>query len=162
VSLRRLFRSEIDAQAPFLVGTVLSKKIVRDFNPPNNQPVAVVRVDIGKNRVLENVIVKGSSRRDGRFYANLGQSVLLRRNGQGRFEVVAPGDRVMKDAVVNEYTFGVTTPDTTANQGFSTVREPFSFYRGDLPGTPNSGLWGAAGIGFPRVVVKDAQGNVVT
>lgn len=156
--LRRLVRQEIKARREFLVGTVLLPLEVRPYDATMvGAPTWTTSVEVSSTRVLEEVPVKAGS--DGsRAYAALGATVLLRRNAQGRFEVVGPGDRVAAFQEVKEYDFGVPTPTTTQTVGFTTRREPFEFYQGSGP--PNS-LWNDGVTPFPKTTIVDPNGNPV-
>lgn len=161
-SQRDFIKREIRARNETINGTVVSPPKLRYFSVGSTAPVWVADVAIGAARVLRNVPIKAGS--DGsRFFADLGQVVLLRRNMLEKFQIIGPGDRKAATAVKKTYTIGTPTPIATTNVGFSILVRPFSFYQGGLivPGTdPDSGLWGTAG--FPKIqIIDDSTGQPV-
>ncbi len=142
---KRLIRREILARRETLVGTVVSEQRMVKFDATVAGAQAwVVDVDIGQNRVLRDVLIKAGTR--GRFFAQLGQTVALRRNALGRFDVVGPADRVMGVAEVTLYDLNGAVPTSSSLSGFQTVRRPLEFYLGPtaLKGNP-SVIFAAAG-----------------
>jgi hypothetical protein len=137
---KQLIRREFLARKELLVGTVIGS--IRPDRFDDDQPGAgvmwVVDIEIGSNRPLLNVPVK-SAGDGGRFYANLGQTVLLRRSLLGRYMVVGPGDRVSGQLTTTEY--DLTTEGAVASSalGFSAQVDPFEFYMGarSMKGNPS-------------------------
>lgn len=158
-TVRRLIRQEIRARREYLVGTCLTNPEVKPFDASvGGAPTWVVTVEASLSRPLEDVPVKAYGVDGSRAYARLGAVVLLRRNAQGRFEAVAPGDRAAAFVEVKEYDFGDPTPTATETLGFTSRREPFEFYQGSGP--PNS-LWNDGVTPFPKVTVVDPNGDPV-
>lgn len=147
-------RREIRARRD-LVGTVVSQRELREFNTLS-APVWVCDVDIGSNRLLRNVPIKGAETGQ-RFFAERGQAVLLRRNSQGRYDIVGPSDKLAGVAVKKTYAVGVTTVVATTNEGFNVVPEPFEFYQGPTPPTVFTSLWNDGSTPFPLVRILDAE-----
>ena len=154
--LRRLIRQEIIARQEFIVGTMLTSPAYSAFDN-STHPVWSATVEIGGDHPLADVPVKTVN--GSRAYASRGATVLLRRNAQGRYEVIGPGDRRSNFKVRKTYTFGNTAPVTTVAVGFSSRVEPFEFYQGT--GAPNS-LWNDGVTPFPKVTIIDANGDPVT
>lgn len=154
--MREYIQREVEARGDTITGQVISKPILKFFGTGVSE-TWVCDVSIGSNRELKNVPIKQGAN-GSRMYSDLGQTVTLKRNGQ-KFQITGPGDRVIGFTVVKTYTPGVATPiaTTTAGQGF--VRRPYSFYQGDLPGTPGSGLWTTPG--YPKIEKVDGDGNVI-
>lgn len=128
-----LIRREILARDLTLIGTVVGAKRPAQFDgtAPTSGVMWVVNVDIGSNRVLFSVPVKAGANGD-RFYADLGQTVQLRKNQLGRWQVIGPGDRAA--ALGNVTTWNPVTQDEISSlpQGFQQVRDPWSYYGGDV------------------------------
>jgi hypothetical protein len=154
--LRDFVKREVRATPGRLIaGTVLTPPKLKDFGA-GSSPVWVVDVAIGSNRPLKNVPVKGGAN-GSRSYADLGQVVLVKEQTGEKFQVIGPGDKKIAVTVVKTYDIGILNPTTTANLGQQVVRRPYSYYRGDLPGTPNSGLYGTPG--YPKIETVDGDGN---
>ena len=155
--LRDFMRREVTSKSETITATVLTRPELKNYGA-GTSPVWVVDVGIGSNRQLFNVPIKAGAN-GSRSYADLGQTVVVQRQLGEKFQVIGPGDRVISTTVVKTYDIGVLLATTTTNQGQQFVRRPFSFYRGDLPGTPDSGLWGTAG--FPKIETVDGDGNPI-
>lgn len=153
--LRQIIRQEVQARTEFLVGTMLSSPEYKAFDNSLG-PRWTATVEIGGDHPLFDVPVKAVN--GSRAYASRGATVLLRRNAQGRYEVVAVGDRQSAFRTRKTYTFGNSTPISTTVVGFSVRLEPFEFYQGT--GAPNS-LWNDGVTPFPKETVIDANGNPV-
>lgn len=151
--LKTVMRREIRARRD-LVGTVVSQRELIEFNL-GASPVWVCDVDVGGNRIMCNVPIKGAETGQ-RFFAELGQAVALRRNTQGRYDIVGPSDKLSAIAVRKTYTLGVATPVATINEGFQISREPFEFYEGTA-----TSLWNDGTTPFPLVRILDGQGNPI-
>lgn len=154
--IKGLIRREIEARKD-LVGTVLKKRELVQFDGTGATGVWVVDVDVGGNRVLRDVPVKAGS--DGsRFYADINQTVLLRRNTQGRFDVIGPADRVAAQAVEKEYDLQAGTEVSSRSVGFTVNKVPFEFYQG---GGVGASRWNDGVTPFPKVQILDGDGNEV-
>jgi hypothetical protein len=156
--LRGLIKREIKGRQQFIVGKILSLPSLVNFEV-TAAPRWVVDVDIGANRPLRRVPIKGGS--DGqRFYANLGQTVLLRRNAFGRYEVVSQGDRVTGDtSSFKTYTLDDPNAKTSSSLGFRADPVTFIFYANI--GDPGNSRWADGTTPFPLVRVLDGAGNPV-
>ena len=152
--LHRLTRREIETQKPEIVGTVITAPHVIDFDGLG-AGVWVADVEIGGAQYLKDVPVKAMTNR---FYAQLGQTVLLRRNAQGRFEVIGPGDRVATPVTTKYYDIGVTSAVSSDDFGFSFDRVAFSFYATIDLSAPLDVLWADGVTPFNLVRIVDAQG----
>lgn len=135
-----LIRRELANKFQLKVGTVIGAvRAVRfDGAAPGAGVMWVCDLEIGSNRPLLSVPVKAGA--DGsRFYANLGQTVLLRRNLNGRFQVVGPGDTVAAQQQTKEYNLDTQALVTTTQLGFAQQVDPFEFYQGlgSMRGNPN-------------------------
>jgi len=159
-----LINREIRRSKDTLQGTVVTDLNQQLFDPNGNANLVwVVDVNIGgevSGRVVRNCIVKQAGGAGGRAYAKLGLGVQLKRTLNGRWNVTGPSDRVLTSGSVvelDEDTGLVTTglPRT----GFTVTKEPYDYYRGNLPGTPGSGLYGSPG--FPKFLLRDGDGNPV-
>lgn len=135
MSFRRLAREEIRARRD-RVGKVLSTRRILDFS--TSTPVWVVNVDVGGERVLRDVPVKAFGALQ-RTYAVPGQSVNLKRNTQGRYDVVGPADAVVGTTVAMDVDLDTQTGSPGTDFGFSPVVRPHTFYQGPvrLRGNPN-------------------------
>ena len=155
--LRDFVKREVRAGGESITGTVLTPPKLKNFGAGESS-VWVADVAIGSNRQLKNLPIKGGANRS-RSYADLGQSVNLRRNTGEKFQIVGPGDKIIAVTQIKTYTIGDINPLATTQQGQQILRRPFSYYKGDLPGAPNSGLWGTAG--FPKIDTVDGDGNPI-
>ena len=155
---RQLIRQEVRSRRELIVGTVVTNPVQRVFDLIS--PVWVATVNISSNRLLFDVPVKANGS-GSRAYARRGAVVLLRRNAQGRFEVVGAGDRDAAIQKVRTYSFGNPTALTETDVGFQSVARDFSYYATIAGGTPNGTLWGDGSTDFPLIHVIDATGAVV-
>lgn len=145
-------KREIQKRNETVNGTVISPPKLKEFNTGASS-VWVADVNINADEPLRDVPIKAGAN-GSRFYADLNQVVLLRRNLLEQFQIIGPGDRSQTITPVKKtYTIGDLNPNTTANFGQSAVRRPFSFYKGPTPGTPGTSLWGTPG--FPKIVIID-------
>jgi hypothetical protein len=158
--LKQLIKRELKFRQEHIVGTVLNDlKILQFDQSGTGAPVWVASIDIGSNRVLQDVIVLAGV--DGtRRYAKVGRSVILRQNTMGRYDVVGPADRIGSLANVKTYTVGVAAPVTTGGTGFQYFRVPFIWYA-NLPNPPNAGRWNDGVSPFPFTQIQDADGNPI-
>lgn len=156
-SLKKLIRREIDSQNDTKIGTVLKDMRISDFDG-GGSGVWVTDVHIGGDEYLRNVPIKASHTR---FYAQLGQTVALRKGAQGRWEVVGPGDREIGIMDAKTYDLSDQTQQSTANVGFSFDRVPFSHYATLDAGASLGVLWADGVTPFNLVRVLDGDGNPV-
>lgn len=157
-----LIRREMRAQPADIVGTVISHRALSNFDGEvNGAAMWVVDVEIGANRVLRDVPVKASST-GGREYAARGQSVVLRRNAQGRYDLVGPADRKIAFTVSKQYDLTLDVVTATASLGFTFERKAFNFFKGPTPPTAGTSLWNDGNTSFPHIIIVDADGNEVT
>ena len=155
-NLARLLRRERLANREVLIGTVVSEVSVRDMDG-NASGVWLVKVDIGSNRLIE-VPIKSTQ---GRNYAQLGQTVQLRRTAAGRFAVTGPGGRLTAIATETSYDLSTGSSTGSVDVGFSSEVVAFSYYA-TLDGGAGLGvLWGDGVTPFNLVRQLDAQGNPV-
>ena len=127
MSARELIRQEIIAREQTIVGKVVRGKRLVEFD--GSHPVWVVDVDIGAEKLLKKVPVKGGSTLK-RSYADVGQTVTLRRNALGRFDVVSPGDRVAGITKTKSYDYSTGTPTVLPDIGFGYQIESYDYYQG--------------------------------
>ncbi len=127
----QLIRREFLSKKEFLVGTVVgSKRPIRfDGVAPGAAVVWVCDVEIGSNNPLFNVPIKAGTNGD-RFYAELGNVVLLRRNLLGRYQCVGPGDRCAGELGTTFYNLVTQDIAATSRRGFSQFIDPYEFYMG--------------------------------
>lgn len=157
---KELISREITGASDVLRGQIVSPVTFKLFDPSGAKDLTpVADVDVGSNRIVRNVIVRQAGAR-GRAFAQIGLAVEIRRGQRGRWVVVGPSDRVPKFGTVVE--LDEDTGGTTAlpNDGVDVVKQAYDYYRGDLPGTPGSGLYGTPG--YPKYLQVDALGNEVT
>lgn len=116
-----------------MVGTVISRKRLLLFDQTAlGAPTWVVDVDVGnQRRFLADVPVKGGSN-GSRFYAAVGQTVLLKSNALGRWDVIAPASESIANTNVCTYDMATRTLVSEATRGFLFARVPFPFWQGDV------------------------------
>lgn len=154
---QQLIRREMRTQGD-RVGTIISEMTITDFDG-NGAGVFSADVEIGSNNFLKGLPVKANN--GGRNYASLGQTVLIRRNAQGRYEVVGPGDRLSTAVEEVGYDLAAQTPESTIDFGFGSERVDYDFYA-TLDGTAPLGvLWADGVTPYNLVRIIDAQGNPV-
>jgi hypothetical protein len=154
-NLQKFVRREIGNKRATRVATVISEMRITDFDGQSSG-VWVVDLEVGSSRPMVNVPVKADKNR---FYAQLGQSVEIRRNAHGRWEVVGPGDHIAATMVVRTYDLETQTQQSTANAGFSFNRVPFSYYATLDGGAPLGVLWADGATPFGLVqIIDDATG----
>ncbi len=154
---KKLINREIAAAAQVLRGTVVTNPAQKAFNPGGASSFTyVVDVDIGATKLLRDVPVKvfGSA---SRTYARIGSPVFLQRDVHGRYQVVAPSDRVTQPAVIQEYDEADESDIAAGSVGFTVSREPFEYYAN----VGGDSLWANGSDGFPRIRVLDGDGNEV-
>lgn len=135
-SLTQFIRSEIIGREFEFIATVISEPqlIHFDLSGPSESkgaPTWVVDLEIGGNRPALNIPIKASGS-GSNFYAQLGQTVKVRRTALGRMFVVGPGDTTIATKNTNFYDLVTqsTIPDSTQATGFSRQILPFEFYMG--------------------------------
>lgn len=158
---KELIRREFLAKKELLVGTVIgAKRPVRfDGTAPGAGVIWVCDVEIGSNNPLLNVPIKGGGD-GGRFFAELGNVVLLRRNLLGRYQVVGPGDRCAGELATTEYNLVTQDVAATSQRGFSQVIDPYEFYMGPTAMKGNPSVTFAANPGDDTL--DRATGSFVT
>jgi hypothetical protein len=130
MSIRELAREEIIAREQTIIGTVVRQRQLTEFDGSGGgAPCWVVDVDIGATRLVKDVPVKGGSGLR-RTYADVGQTVALRRNALGRFDVIGPGDRVIGIRKTTGYNLATGASAAQPDEGYTTQIEPYSFYQG--------------------------------
>jgi hypothetical protein len=170
--LKRLIDRQIKRRMPRIRGTCVTDPFQTNFDPGGARFLHfVVDVDIGSGRILEKVPVKIAAK--ARFYARAGQPVFLDRDGQGRYQVTAPADRVQKQGSITTLDEDAATTAAGGAIGFSTTREVFDFYKGTTPESffdpalePDNILWlrgydRLAGLPENIFPVTDADGAEV-
>jgi hypothetical protein len=153
--LGSLIKREED-QRRDIVGRVVTQRELRNFEATAS-PVWVCSVDIGRNRLLENVPIRAVN--GNRFYAEMGAAVFLRREANGRLYVSGPVNRSRQPTSVKTYTIGNPTAQTASTLGFTFSPVPFEYYEGTGP--PSGSFWNDGVTPFPLVQVLDGDGNPV-
>lgn len=126
----QLIRKEIIGRELEFVATVISDPQLINFDTSAaGAPVWVVDLEIGGTRPVVNVPIKASGS-GARFYAQLGQTVKVRRTALGRMYVVGPGDTTIGTKVTTEYELDSGDIDVVVNLGFSNQKLPYEFYQG--------------------------------
>lgn len=160
-SLNQVVKKQIEFSRSEKVGTVVSSIKMIDGSSSGSSPVYAVNVDIGAERLLEDVVIKsvGTSH----FYAQVGSPVLLRKNTRGLFDVVGPADRVVAVKVVKTYDFGVLVPTGTSNSGFQIEVVPYDHFQSTVGAPPGESLYGSGVIGSEYNLVRtlDGDGNPI-
>lgn len=155
---KRLIAREVAAAGDKLRGVVVSDPEQKLFRPAQTDAFTwIVNVDIGGNRLLRDVPVKVYGQK-ARSYAKLNQPVFLERDARGRYQVIGPSDRVPRQGNVTLLDEDDRTTSSGGLVGYTVTREVFEYYKGNLP-TAGTGLWGTKG--FPKITVRDKDGNVV-
>ncbi len=133
MSLKALINKEIDARRELVRGTVMTDIRQVNFDPTGAQfPTYVVDVDVGGDRIMQNVPVKTAGSR-GRFYARPGFPVYLEKNAQGRYQVIAAGDRKISSGSLILLNEDTDAASAGVGVGFTQIIEPFLFYEGTTP-----------------------------
>jgi hypothetical protein len=135
--VKRLVNREIFAKRDTIIGTVISAVELRNFDAGNNE-TWVASIAIGPEGFLLDVPIKSVNR--SRFFAQLGASVLLKRNAQGRWDVVGPADRVNTPAVKKSYNMNTGATISTSTVGYTVTPVPFNYYQGAVRLTDNAAL----------------------
>lgn len=155
--VRDFVKREVQGGSETKTGTVITKPELKFFGVGVSE-VWVVDVAIGSNRELRNVPIKSPG--GSLTFADLGQTVKLQRSLDQKWQVIGPGDRAIAITVIKTSQPGQAVDPGSSNLGQTFVRRPFEFYKGDLPTTPGSGLFGIQ-VGFPLVEKLDGDGNVI-
>lgn len=151
-SLKRLIRREVDRQKDTKIGTVISEMRLTDFD---GQGIGlwVVDVTIGGGEYLRNVPVKAQH---SRFFAQIGQTVALRKGMQGRWEAVGPGDRAMGIMVAKTYDLETGSLQSTGDIGFYPERVGLEYYSTLEGGSPTGIIFGNGSTTWGLVHVINA------
>jgi hypothetical protein len=152
-NLKRLIRREVDRQKEVKIGTVLNEMHLQDFDG-GGSGVWVSHVSIGSDEYLRDVPVKAQH---SRFYAQIGQTVALRKSAQGRWEIVGPGDRAMGIMVSKTYTLATGALQTTENIGFYSNPVPFDYYATADLSAPLDVLWADTVTPFGLIQIISAK-----
>ncbi len=146
---------DIRARQEFRRGTVLTPILAKTFDTSGvNSTVFVVDVDIGTSRPVRDVIVKSTSGKGGRAYAEVGKAVDIQRNQGGRWFCVGASDRTRSIGQVQEFNESTETFGAQVAEGFTTTIRPYDFFAINL--TYGSTGWGGA------IIVDSAGNEVVT
>jgi len=149
-ALKSLIRREVNRQRDSRAGTVLSEMRLSDFDS-GGSGVFVVDIEIGSNNYLRNVPVKGIH---GRFHAQIGQSVELRKNAQGRWEAIGPAGRLPVGGGRRSYELAGQTQQSQTTTGWVSERVAFDYYQTLDGGAPLGTLWndGFTPFNYVRIV----------
>lgn len=127
-SLKRFVRREIINREKTFIARVISDPILLDFDETaDGAPVWVCDLDIAGNRPVRNVPIK-SDGTGGRFYAQLNQTVTVRRTGLGRMYVVGPGDVSVASLTDQQYNLETLAPGTATSTTFTREFKPYHYY----------------------------------
>lgn len=157
-AVKRVIRREINRQRETRIGTVISDPELSDFDG-NSSGVFVAHIDIGAEDFLRNVPIKAAHTR---FYAQIGQSVLLHKSAQGRWEAVGPGERVSGNLVTRRYDLSDQSQQGgDVNRHFTYEVLPWSYYATLDAGSPSGVIWndGVTPLNYKRIV--DGDGNPI-
>lgn len=134
---RDLIRREIGGVKQRLRGRVVTLPARRNYDTAGVRYATwVVAVDIGSNRVLENVPIKMGTA-GSRSYARIGAPVWLEKDA-GRYQVVGPADRAPAQRVVVLVDEDAGDSSAGGSSGFTFVREPFTYYKGAAAAQPTA------------------------
>lgn len=127
---KQFVRREIIARERDFVALVISQPRLIDFDQTvDGAPIWSCDLDIGGNRVVKNVPIKPNGA-GSRFYAQLNQTVLVRRTALGRLFVISPGDRVLGPRNTTSYSLETGDQVTAGTESFTREFFPFEFYMG--------------------------------
>ena len=144
-SIKQFVRREIIAREREFTATVISTpKLFKFDQTANGAPVWVVDLNIGSNRVAKNVPIKASGS-GARFYAQLNQTVQVRRTELGRLNVIGPGDVSIGATTTISYSLIDQSVQSTTNTDATRVFFPFESYQGQFAMTRNPGVTFDAG-----------------
>lgn len=156
--LKNLINREVDRKQERIRATVLTEPELKNFDFIGAQfPTWVANVDIGADQVIRDVPIKIDGPK-ARFYARVGSPVWLQKDAQGRYQIVGPADRVKTQAGVTEINEDTGVATSVGNQGVTSTREVYDFYKG---GGVGSSFWNDGVHGYPAVTVRDADGNEI-
>ena len=156
-----LIKREMSSRRELRQGTVITIQTLKNFDVSGvagapGAPCWVVDVETSGNNILRDVPIKASGS-GSRFYADRGQAVLMRRNADGRYQIVAPGDRKAAPASLKYYNLLTQNQSgATVNLGFTFNRQEFHYYEGD--GSTFS-RWNDGVTPWNVVLLVDADGN---
>jgi hypothetical protein len=136
--LKNLIRREIIGREREFIATVISTPELIDFDQSaNGAPNWAVDLDIGSEKVVKNVPIKGSGSGN-RFYAQLNQTVKVRRTALGRLLVIGPGDTTIQEKVETIYSLETGLLVSASSVGFHRTFFPLEHHMGPnaLKGNP--------------------------
>jgi hypothetical protein len=143
---QRLIERDISARQETRRGTVLTKPRLLNYDTASiNRTVFVVDVDIGATRPVRDVVVKSSSGKGGRAYAEVGKAVDIQRNQGGRWVVIGASDRIRATGEVQELNEATDTFSAGVPIGFTSRIRPYDFYSANLS-------YGIKGYGSSEIV----------
>ncbi len=126
---QKLIAREVDSRREVKIVTVIGDLRMFEMSPGDTAPVWVTDVEFGKGKPMRNVPVKAIN--GVRFYAQRGQTVQIKRNTFGRWQIIGPGDRLATTEITKEYDLGTGNQvGQDQNRGFSFLVQPFEFYLG--------------------------------
>lgn len=157
--LKQLITREIKSVRQQLRGRIMSDPVQKNFDVVGALSFTwVADVDVGGDQIIRDVPVKINGPK-ARFYARRDSPVFLEKDAQGRYQIIAPADRVRQQGnlcLLDEDDGTVSPP---VDIGFDLVVQPFEFYEGT--GIPGGGLWNDGVNGFPKISIIDQDGNEV-
>lgn len=151
--LQRLIQREFASKEAIRIVTVIGDRRMLEFSPTTTAPVWVTDVELGGGKPLRNIPIKSIN--GSMFYAQRGQTVQIRKNALGRWQIVGPGDRLATTLVTKEYDLGSGSQvGNDINQGFTFQRQPYEFYQGptSMKGDPGPVTFVANGGGDDQIV----------
>jgi hypothetical protein len=129
-ALKQLIRREVIGREREFVATVITNPRLKDQDQSGDgSPNWVCDLDLGGNRPAKNIPIKASGGGN-RFYAQLNQTVMVRRTALGRLYVIGPGDRAIGTLTTTSYSLESGDPITAGTTGFSREPFPLEFYMG--------------------------------
>lgn len=159
--LKRLIRREINYRKDDLVARVVTAPELEDLDG-NGSAVWTISVAIRGARTFKHVPIKASGS-GSRFFAQVGQTVLLRQNAQGLYDCIGPADRRIAFTEVKVYQIGNTTPISETQEGTAEDCVDYDFYQNDRPGSGGTeSLYNDGVTDYPLCRVVDPAGNEVT
>jgi hypothetical protein len=159
-NLTKFVAREIRNQRELIVGTVVADQTLINFDGSGGagSGVFVCDVEIGSNNLLRKIPIKAAGNR---FYAQRGQTVLLRRNAAGRYEVIGPGDRLSQAVQTVTYDLSTGAGGAPTATGFTFVVRPLEYYATLAGASPSGVIWGDGITPLGVVHILDALGNIV-
>lgn len=137
-STQQLIRREITARQEFVARVLTNPRLINSDDAGGTDPQWVVDLDIGSSRSVKKVQIKASGS-GSYFYAQLNQTVLVRKTAFGRLLVIGPGDLSRSTETVTFYDLDTQLQTGQEFVGFTRVFAPFEFYQGTkaMKGTPD-------------------------